>query len=144
MSTARSKLIWFLFGIVMGSLIVGVPSAIRILGLKHHYQKLNTFFRGSVNDVDIEGVGYFDYFGFGFMEGEQWKVQLVNRRAGHSPMIIYQNRYDFQESIPHQPTVKIVGDHVLIDDGEINLAVTVTNRAKQNVATKLLELTKPR
>ena len=114
---------WLVLGILLGGLLVGAPCCRQFILSRHHYEEVDTFFRGSVKGKQVLGITYREYDGIGFMEGERWKVLLDN--DGGDPMTIYQRRSCFQESVPHQPQVEIAGDFIQIDDGESKLRIQV-------------------
>ena len=112
--------LWTLVGVLIGGLAVGVNDRLKYI---HHYQELETFFRGTVAGREVLGISYFEYDGIGFMQWNQWKVVL--RDQSDSRVTIYQNHPIVQEPIPHQPNIKIEGSDVSIDDGENKLKVHV-------------------
>lgn len=122
-TSLKTKALCVLLGAVLGGSLVGGYDYLLRLGVEHHYQELETFFRGRVGERDVLGISYFDYHGIGFLQGNDWKVVLQDENGRR--IMIHQNQSSFQESIPHQPKIEIQGDDILIDDGEVKLRVTV-------------------
>ncbi|RBP45802.1 hypothetical protein DES53_102184 [Roseimicrobium gellanilyticum] len=122
-TTTRTRLLFTLLGTVIGGLAVGTVFVFYALATKHHYQELETFYRGNVAGHEVVGISYFDYHGVGFMESNKWKVQM--RRADDQLVTLYQSRPLFQEALPHQPKIEVLDNVIHIDDGIVKLAITV-------------------
>jgi hypothetical protein len=122
-TTTKTKLRFTLLGMVIGSFLVSVIFGLYAIATRHHYRELETFYRGNVAGHAVVGVSYFDYHGFGFMESNQWKVQM--RRADGQLVTLYQSQHLFQEALPHQPKIEVQDKVVHIDDGMVKLAITV-------------------
>lgn len=119
----HNRVAYVMVGIVFGGLAIGLPCLIYIFSSQHQYRELDTFFKGQMGEYEVQGISYLDYHGIGFLEGNQWKVQLIKKNS--APVIIYQNRSSFQESIPHQPNATLEGNQLHLDDGEVALTVTI-------------------
>jgi hypothetical protein len=111
-----------------GMLVMAVPCGAYLLNKGHHYSELGSFFKGSVGDRQVVGVAFVEYDGLGMMELTQWKVELMNRSGQR--VTLYRKSSVFQEKTPHQPTVKISGREIQIDDGEDKIAITVQEDGK--------------
>ena len=120
MRVAKAQVIFLLAGVLLGGL---VGTAQYWFTLKHHYQELETFFRGETAGRQVVGISFFDYYGLGFFQYNQWKVVLRDPDGGD--VIIYQNRPVFQEPKPYRPEIEIRGSEISIDDGINNLKVAV-------------------
>lgn len=121
----------FITGALLGSLLSGIPLGALLLKSEHHYGELEVFFKGKLGNREVRGVSYFDYHGIGFMESNQWKVEIL-RPGNPDPTTIYHGRPVFQEALPRQPTVSIASNAIRIDDGEQVLTIQVTDdRAEQ-------------
>lgn len=121
---ARGWLLWFL----SGALASAVPLALYFLRYSHHYSEISTFYRGSLSDKQVVGVAFVEFDGRGFVEPVQWKVQLLSNSGER--MTLYQKASVFQEKIPHQPKIEIIGHHIHIDDGEDQIDVDVQQSPK--------------
>ena len=121
--STKTKALCIVGGMLVGGLLVGGFCFLQSLKIEHHYRELETFFRGSVAGKEVLGISYFDYHGIGFMESNQWRIQLQDSNG--QSIVVYQNRPTFQEAIPYQPEIKIEGEKILIDDGENNLTIAV-------------------
>lgn len=113
-------------GTMLGSLLVGVPLGLHLLKTAHHYFEHEIFFKGQLGHNEVRGVSYFDYHGIGFMESNQWKVE-IRRPNDPDATTVYTSKPIFQESLPHRPEISIVGDLVRINDGEQTLIIQITD-----------------
>ena len=111
-----------------GALVSAVPLGIYSLTQSHHYSEYGAFFKGALDDQQVVGVSFVEYDGLGFMELTQWKVDLVSRSGQR--VTLYRKSSVFQEKTPHQPTVKISGREIRIDDGEDKIAITIAGELK--------------
>ncbi len=96
---------------------------------KHYYKEYETFFSGVVSDSKVVGVTYYESYGYRFIELPKWRIDLIGPQA--NPVTIYQSQASFQESVPHQPKILIMGEHILIDDGQSSLEVIPKNKQQE-------------
>jgi len=111
-----------------GALVSAIPLGLYLLTKGHHYSEYGTFFKGTLGTQQVVGISFVEYDGLGFMELTQWKVELVNRSGQR--VTLYRKSSVFQEKTPHQPTVKISGREIHIDDGEDKVAITIAGDLK--------------
>lgn len=119
----KTRLRFTLLGTVIGNVIVGVVFVLYVIATKHHYRELETFYRGNVAGHEVVGISYMDYHGVGFMESNQWKVQV--KRTDGQVVTLYQSKPVFQEALPHQPKIEVQDKVLHLDDGKVKLAITV-------------------
>lgn len=122
-SPKRSRAIFLMLGGMLGGLGVGLPCLFFMFATQYHYYQESTFFQAHAEGAEVQGIAFMDYHGFGFMEGIQWKVQLV--KPNEPPVLLYQNRSRFQEALPRQPEVVIEGGQVKINDGLNKLMIVI-------------------
>jgi hypothetical protein len=126
---------------LIGGALVAVCWLVYVVNTKHYYQEIGTFFTGSVSDKKVIGVTYYESHGFQIIELPKWRIDLIGPQA--NPVTIYQNKKCFQESVPHKPKIEIMGDHILIDDGQSSFVVIPQSKPQAEQAGADQPATKP-
>lgn len=122
-SPRQSRVTYVMLGIVLGGLAIGLPCLFFMFLTQYHYHEESVFFRAKTQEGEVQGVAFMDYHGLGFLEGVQWKVQLL--KPDQAPVLMYQNKSRFQQTLPHQPDVMIEGNQMTIKDGLNHLTVAI-------------------
>lgn len=137
----KNRVFWILVGCVIGAIAAGIPLGIKILRNSYHYTEFETFYTGKIGNDTIQGISFFEYAGWRFMETNKWKI-VLKEEDGNS-VILYQRQSSFQESIPYRPKVERDKDGIIISDGikTIRLAIEKIKSTDPNESIETTTIT---